>query len=127
MRFYIIAVLHLCCVTPLLLDILDILKLFFDARLRLGDLGVLDDDGFLIVLGKLEEFITIKSGEVISPLRVSTFENDMMVQQESQLIGQHHPSVAVFKSIIIWSFRILLFLYWYNKTFTFFTSLRKPN
>ena len=39
-------------------------------RLRLGDLGVMDDDGFLIVLGKLEEFITLNSGEVISPLRV---------------------------------------------------------
>jgi hypothetical protein len=31
----------------------------------------MDEEGFLIVLGKLEEFITLKSGEVISPLRVS--------------------------------------------------------
>jgi long-subunit acyl-CoA synthetase (AMP-forming) len=43
----------------------------FNSRLRLGDLGLMDEDGFLIVLGRLDEFITLSSGEVISPLRVS--------------------------------------------------------
>jgi hypothetical protein len=31
----------------------------------------MDEDGFLTVLGRLDEFITMRSGEVISPLRVS--------------------------------------------------------
>ena len=40
--------------------------------LKLADLGFVDEDGFLTVLGKEENFITLKTGEVISPLRVRT-------------------------------------------------------
>ena len=35
-----------------------------------GDLGYTDDDGFVVVLGKKENFITLTSGEVISPHKV---------------------------------------------------------
>lgn len=41
-----------------------------DNWLKLGDLGFLDEDSFLSVLGKEENFITLTTGEVISPLRV---------------------------------------------------------
>ena len=43
-----------------------------DNWLKLGDLGYTDDDGFVSVLGKDCNFITLKTGEVISPFRVST-------------------------------------------------------
>jgi len=42
-----------------------------DNWLKLGDLGYLDEVGFLTVLGKEENFITLNTGEVISPLAVS--------------------------------------------------------
>ena len=42
-----------------------------DNWLKLGDLGYTDDDGFVSVLGKDCNFITLKTGEVISPFRVS--------------------------------------------------------
>ena len=41
--------------------------------LKLGDLGYHDEDGFVSVLGKEENFITLSTGEVISPLRVIFF------------------------------------------------------
>ena len=41
--------------------------------LKLGDLGYHDEDGFVSVLGKEENFITLSTGEVISPLRVNSF------------------------------------------------------
>ena len=41
-----------------------------DHWLKMGDLGFFDEDGFLSVLGKEENFITLNTGEVISPLRV---------------------------------------------------------
>ena len=40
--------------------------------LKLGDLGFLDEDAFLSVIGKEENFITLTTGEVISPFRVCT-------------------------------------------------------
>ena len=42
-----------------------------DHWLKLGDLGFYDEEGFLSVLGKESNFITLSTGEVISPLRVS--------------------------------------------------------
>ena len=44
-----------------------------DHWLKMGDLGFFDEDGFLTVLGKEENFITLNTGEVISPLRVRIF------------------------------------------------------
>lgn len=41
-----------------------------DNWLRLGDLGYLDDDSFIWVLGKADNFITLNSGEVVCPLRI---------------------------------------------------------
>ena len=43
-----------------------------DNWLKLGDLGYIDEDVFLSVLGKESNFITLTTGEVISPFRVST-------------------------------------------------------
>ena len=51
--------------------------------LKLGDLGYLDEDSYLSVLGKQENFITLSTGEVISPFRVKstlTFFIFLMVQ-----------------------------------------------
>ena len=41
-----------------------------DNWLKLGDLGYTDLEGFTVVFGKSEDFITLKSEEVVSPLRV---------------------------------------------------------
>ncbi|CAB4060694.1 ACSBG [Lepeophtheirus salmonis] len=38
--------------------------------LRLGDLGFIDLDGFTVVIGKQDTFITLASGQVLSPLRI---------------------------------------------------------
>lgn len=40
-----------------------------------GDIGYMDDDGFVVILGKKESFVTLKSQEVIYPLRVITTNN----------------------------------------------------
>jgi long-subunit acyl-CoA synthetase (AMP-forming) len=47
-----------------------------DAWLKLGDLGYLDEDGFVSVLGKEDNFITLNTGEVISPFRVRQKKSD---------------------------------------------------
>ena len=39
--------------------------------LKLGDLGYIDEDGFLNVLGKSEDFITLSTKEMICPAKVS--------------------------------------------------------
>ena len=44
--------------------------------LKLGDLGFLDEDAFLSVIGKEENFITLTTGEVISPFRVCSITFD---------------------------------------------------
>ena len=41
-----------------------------DNWLKLGDLGYLDEESFVSVLGKSSNFITLTTGEVISPFRV---------------------------------------------------------
>ena len=38
--------------------------------LKLGDIGFIDEDGFLVVLGKSEDFITLNTNELISPTKV---------------------------------------------------------
>ena len=38
--------------------------------LKLGDLGFIDEDGFLVVLGRSEDFITLSTNEVIAPTKV---------------------------------------------------------
>ena len=44
-----------------------------DNWLKLGDLGYIDEDAFVSVLGKESNFITLTTGEVISPFRVSIY------------------------------------------------------
>lgn len=44
-----------------------------DNWLTLSDLGYMDEDKFLSVVGRMEDFVTLKSGEVISPIRVNNF------------------------------------------------------
>ena len=41
-----------------------------DFWLKLGDLGFADEDSYISVLGKEENFVTLATGEVISPLRI---------------------------------------------------------
>jgi len=43
-----------------------------DNWLTLSDLGCMDEDKFLSVIGRMEDFVTLKSEEVISPVRVSS-------------------------------------------------------
>ena len=38
--------------------------------LKLKDLGFIDDDGFLVVLGKPDDFITLNTREIICPTKV---------------------------------------------------------
>ena len=42
-----------------------------DNWLTLSDLGYMDEDKFLSVVGRMEDFVTLKSEEVISPIRVN--------------------------------------------------------
>ena len=44
-----------------------------------GDLGYVDDDGFNVVLGKAENFITLSSEEIICPERVLLVKADQVV------------------------------------------------
>ena len=39
--------------------------------LKLKDLGFIDDDGFLVVLGKPDDFITLNTREIICPAKVN--------------------------------------------------------
>ena len=39
--------------------------------LKLKDLGFIDDDGFLVVLGKPDDFITLNTREIICPTKVN--------------------------------------------------------
>jgi long-subunit acyl-CoA synthetase (AMP-forming) len=41
--------------------------------LKLGDLGFIDEDGFLVVLGKSENFISLNTNEMICPAKVKSF------------------------------------------------------
>ena len=48
--------------------------------LKLKDLGFIDDDGFLVVLGKPDDFITLNTREIICPAKVNMIKSYKMGQ-----------------------------------------------
>ena len=56
-----------------------------DHWLKLGDLGFYDEDGFISVLGKESNFITLSTGEVVSPLRVSKLNDSVFGRVQQRL------------------------------------------
>ena len=48
--------------------------------LKLKDLGFIDDDGFLVVLGKPDDFITLNTREIICPTKVNMIKSCKMGQ-----------------------------------------------
>merc|ERR1719415_501628 len=67
-----------------------------DNWLKLGDLGYTDDDGFVSVLGKDCNFITLKTGEVISPFRIEQrVRLELSCVAHAMVVGTNEDYLAV--------------------------------
>merc|ERR1711983_336390 len=61
-----------------------------------GDLGYTDDDGFVSVLGKDCNFITLKTGEVISPFRIEQrVRLELSCVAHAMVVGDDEDYLAV--------------------------------
>jgi long-chain acyl-CoA synthetase len=61
-----------------------------DKMLRTGDMGFLDENGFLYITGRKKELI-ICGGENVHPLEIETVLNSHPKVEESAVIGVHDP------------------------------------
>ena len=67
-----------------------------DHWLKLGDLGFADEDSFISVLGKEENFITLNTGEVISPLRIEQrIRLELSCIAQAMVVGESQDYLAV--------------------------------
>ncbi len=67
-----------------------------DGGLRTGDLGYLDEDGYLFVTGRLEERYELSNGERVVPAPVEDRLSTSPFIKHAVLYGRHHPyNVAV--------------------------------
>jgi len=67
-----------------------------DNWLKLGDLGFLDEDGFVSILGKEENFITLTTGEVISPFRIEQrIRLELSCITQAMVVGDGQDYLAV--------------------------------
>ena len=57
----------------------------FEGYFRTGDLGYLDEDGYLYVTGRVKEIIVLPSGENVSPAEVEAYFNEPPFIQDSQV------------------------------------------
>ena len=64
-----------------------------DGWLRSGDLGRLDDDGFLTVTGRLKDMI-IRGGENIAPAHIEAYLLEHPDVREVAVIGLPHPDLG---------------------------------
>ncbi|WP_415402869.1 AMP-binding protein [Tateyamaria sp. SN3-11] len=68
-------------------------EVFFDALFRTGDLGVVDDDGYLFLRGRLKEMINV-GGEKVSPHEIETAALLMPDIIEAAAYALPHPSLG---------------------------------
>jgi len=67
-----------------------------DHWLKLGDLGFYDEDGFISVLGKESNFITLSTGEVVSPLRIEQrIRLELSCIAQAMVVGEGQDYLAV--------------------------------
>ena len=70
-----------------------------DGWLHTGDLGRIDDDGFLTFLGRKAEIITTASGRQVAPLRLETLINWHTPIAQVCLVGQGRSYLTLLVSI----------------------------
>lgn len=64
--------------------------------LKLGDLGFIDEDGFLVVLGRGEDFITLTTNEVIAPTKIEQLVRlELPCVKQAMVIGENQSYLAV--------------------------------
>merc|ERR1712226_395623 len=64
--------------------------------LKLGDIGFIDEDGFLVVLGKSEDFITLNTNELISPTKIEQLVRlELPCVKQAIVIGESQGYLAV--------------------------------
>merc|ERR1712045_837483 len=67
-----------------------------DHWLKLGDLGFADEDSFISVLGKEDNFVTLATGEVISPLRIEQrIRLELSCIAQAMVVGDGQDYLAV--------------------------------
>lgn len=71
-----------------------------DNWLKLGDLGYIDSEGYTAVLGKANDFITLKSEEVISPFRIEQLVRlELPCVKQVMVIGDRQDYLAALLTI----------------------------
>ena len=66
----------------------DVLK---DGWLHTGDLGKLDEDGFLEIIGRKKEMIVTSNGHNIAPTKIESAINSLPSVLQSYVFGDEHP------------------------------------
>ena len=72
---------------------------FADGWLRSGDLGEIDDDGFVAVTGRKKDLIITSSGKNISPSNLETALRETRWVSQAVVYGDNHPYLVALLTI----------------------------
>jgi long-chain acyl-CoA synthetase len=64
-----------------------------DGRLHTGDLGQLDEDGFLFIRGRKKEIIVLSTGKNVSPTRVESLLTASPLIEQAVVFGDGQPAL----------------------------------
>jgi long-chain acyl-CoA synthetase len=74
-------------------------RAYIDGWLRTGDLGELDDDGFLAITGRTKDIVMTAAGVNISPARLENLLKFSPFVRDAMVIGDRRPYLAALVGI----------------------------
>jgi long-chain acyl-CoA synthetase len=74
-------------------------EIFEDGWLRSGDLGEIDDDGYVAVTGRKKDLIITSSGKNISPTNLETALRETRWISQAVVYGDNHPYLVALLTI----------------------------
>ena len=71
-----------------------------DSWFRTGDMGYMDEDGYLYITGRLKSVIVLENGKNIFPEEIEEYLGDIKTIAESVVVGREHDSVVDLVAVV---------------------------